>query len=84
MNEREELRRQQRKEALEELQRHWLVLRRLKKLLLEEESYEPAALEESANTIIGELVYHGRRMAARLNLLVCIRNGRIVYGKEQE
>jgi hypothetical protein len=67
----------QRKEALEELGKTTATLARLRKLLREQETYEPAAFEESANTLMGELSYTGRRFAARLSILVALRCGRV-------
>jgi cell division protein FtsB len=68
---------QQQKEALEELARTTVTLARLRKLLREQHGYEPAALEESAKDLMGELSYAGRRFAARLSVLVALRCGRV-------
>jgi hypothetical protein len=67
----------QRKEALEELGKHMATLTRLRKLLREQDTYEPAAFEESANTLMGELSYTARRFAARTSILVALRCGRV-------
>ena len=67
----------QQKEALDELRKLWLVLFRLKRLLREQATYEGPALEESANSILGELAYHFRRVAVRTSILVALRNGRV-------
>lgn len=67
----------QRKEALEELGKTAATMARLRKLLREQETYEPAAFEESANTLMGELSYSGRRFAARISILVALRCGRV-------
>jgi hypothetical protein len=73
----------QQKEALDELRKLWLVLIRLKRLLREEATYSGPALEESANSILGEVSHHLRRVAARTSILVALRNGR-VYGIKPE
>jgi hypothetical protein len=67
----------QRKEALEEFGKTTATLARLRKLLREQETYEPAAFEESANTLMGELSYTFRRVAARVAILVALRCGRV-------
>ena len=68
---------QQQREALEELAKTTGTLARLRKLLREQQGYEPAALEESARDLMGELSYAGRRFAARLSVLVALRCGRV-------
>ena len=68
---------QQQTEALEELAKTTVTLARLRKLLREQHSYEPAALEESARELMGEFIYAGRRFAARLSVLVALRCGRV-------
>jgi len=77
MSEREELIKQQRKEALEELHKHRLVLGRLKKLIQDHHTYETEAFSQSLETIVGELSYHARRMVARANMILVIRQGRL-------
>jgi hypothetical protein len=62
VTDRQEIQRQQ-KEA-EELGKTPVTLARLRKLLREQGTYEAAAFEESANTLMGELSYTGRRFAA--------------------
>ena len=73
----------QQKEGLDELRKLRLVVVRLKRLLQEHETYAPAALEESADTIMGELSYHARRVSGALRVLVSIRNRRL-HGIGQE
>ena len=77
MNDANELIVQQQKEALEELARTMVTLARLRKLLREQHGYDPAALEECAKGLMGELSYTGRRFAARLSVLVALRCGRV-------
>ena len=69
---------QQRKEALEELGRTMATLVRIRKLLLEQDTYEAAAFEESAHTLLNQLSYTGRRFVARLAILVALRCGRVM------
>jgi hypothetical protein len=68
---------QQQREALEELAKTTVTLARLRKLLREQQSFEPAALEESVRDLMGELGYTGSRFAARLSALVALRCGRV-------
>jgi len=68
---------QQRKEALEELGKTTATLARLQKLLREQETYEPAAFEQSANTLMEALSYTGRRFTAQVAILVALRCGRV-------
>jgi hypothetical protein len=68
---------QQQREALEELGRTIVSLARLRKLIREQNSYEPAALEESATALIQELGYTAPRFTARLSILVALRCGRV-------
>jgi hypothetical protein len=67
----------QRKECLDHIATTESVLKRLKKLLREQASYEPEAFEESVNTLMGELIYHSRRFAARVSIVVALRCGRV-------
>jgi hypothetical protein len=68
---------EQKKEALEELARTTVTLARIRKLLLEQESYEPAAFEHSARMLTGELAFTGRRFVSRVAVLVALRIGRV-------
>ena len=77
MSERDDLIKQQRKEALEELQRHGRTLFRLKRLIRDQNTYEPEALGMSLEAILNELSYTCRRMLARCNMIVVIRQGRL-------
>lgn len=67
----------QRKEALEELGKTTAILARLRVLLREQDTYEPAAFEESVNELMGELSYTARRFTARTAILVALRCGRV-------
>lgn len=75
--------RPQRRLALEAMQAHWLVLGRLKSVLLEEDSYTPEALEESLTQIVVELSFSGTRILEANNALVAARKG-IFYESEPE
>jgi hypothetical protein len=68
---------QQQKEALEELAKTTVTLARLRKLVREQGSYEPAAFEESVKDLFEKLVYTNRAFAARLSVLVALRCGRV-------
>jgi len=68
---------QQQREALEELAKTTVTLARLRKLLREQQSFEPAALEESVRDLMGAFGYSGSRFAARLSVLVALRCGRV-------
>jgi hypothetical protein len=67
----------QRREALEELGKTTATLARLRKLLREQDSYEAAAFEQSADSLMKELSYTGRRFTARVAVLVSLRCGRV-------
>jgi hypothetical protein len=73
-----EILRQQQRECLEHITSTEATLRRLKKLVREQATYEPEAFEESANALLGELAYHGRRFAARMSIVVALRCGRVM------
>ena len=75
--------RPQRRLALEAMQAHWLVLGRLKTVLLEQDSYAVEALEESLTRIEVELCFSGTRLLEATNTLVCARRG-IFYGPESK
>lgn len=77
MSERDNLIEQQRKEALLELKRHWRTLFRLRTLIRDHRTYEPEALGVSLEAILNELSYTCRRMLARCNMIVVLRQGRI-------
>jgi hypothetical protein len=67
----------QQNECLDHIASTEATLKRLKKLLREQASYEPAAFEESVNTLMGELIYHSRRFAARISIVAALRCGRV-------
>jgi len=75
--------RRQRKEALEALGNVTAVLARCRKLLKEQDTYIPAAFEESANTLMRELNHAERRFFGRMSILVAMRCGR-VGGQQSE
>lgn len=77
MNSAKELIMQQQKEALEELAKTTVALVRLRKLIREQDSYEPAAFEESAKALMGTLGERGRRFVAHLSILIALRCGRV-------
>ncbi len=77
MNTAKELIVQQKAEALHELARTTVALARLRRLIREQESYEPAAFEESAKALMGTLGERGRRFAAHVSILVALRCGRV-------
>lgn len=77
MNNAKELIIQQQKEALEELGRTTVTLARLRKLIREQNTYEPTALEQSVTSLMGELSYTAPRFTARLSILVALRCGRV-------
>lgn len=68
---------QQKAEALEDLARTTVVLARLRKLIREQDSYEPAAFEESAKSLMEALGDRGRRFAAHVSILVALRCERV-------
>jgi hypothetical protein len=67
----------QQKEALEELSKTAVALARLRKLIREQNSYEPAAFEESLKVLMGTLSDRSRRFATHLSILVALRCGRV-------
>lgn len=77
MNSAKELIAQQQREALEELAKTTVTLARLRRLLREQQSFEPAAFEESARDLMGKLSYTGSRFAARISVPVALRCGRV-------
>jgi hypothetical protein len=68
---------QQQKQALEELGKTTVTLARLRKLVREQSSYEPAAFEESVKVLMEKLGYTGRRFSANIAVLVALRCGRV-------
>lgn len=66
----------QRKEALEALGTSSVLLARLRKLLREQDTYAPAAFEESANALMWDLGSARRKLMARMSGLVALRCGR--------
>jgi hypothetical protein len=77
MNNAKELVIQQQKQALEELGKTTVTLARLRKLVREQGSYEPAAFEESVKVLMEKLGYTGRRFSANIAVLVALRCGRV-------
>ncbi len=77
MNNAKELVIQQQKQALEELGKTTVTLARLRKLVREQDSYEPAAFEESVKVLMEKLGYTGRRFSANIAVLVALRCGRV-------
>ena len=75
--------RRQRKEALAALSKTTVVMARFRKLLKEQDTYIPAAFEESANTLMRELNHAERRFFGRMSILVAMRCGR-VEGQQSE
>jgi hypothetical protein len=59
MHDAKELIIQQQKEVLEELGKTTVTLARLRKLIREQHSYEPAAFEESVKVLMGKLSHTG-------------------------
>jgi len=68
---------QQQRESLEELGRTMITLARLRKLIQEQQSYEPAALQESVKILMAKLSDRGRRFLAHVSILVELRCGRV-------
>lgn len=77
MNNAKELIVQQKAEALQELARTTVALARLRKLIREQDSYEPAAFEESVKVLMATLGDRGRRFGAHVSILVALRCGRV-------
>jgi hypothetical protein len=67
----------QREEALAALRKTATIVVRLRKLIREQDTYTPEALEQSVDDLMGEFFYRGRRLSARLSVLVSLRCGRL-------
>lgn len=67
----------QRRRALEELANTASVLARLRTLLRDQDSYEPAALEQSANALLKELRCSSGNFAAQMSIFIALRCGRV-------
>jgi hypothetical protein len=67
----------QREEALEALRKTATTVVRLRKLLREQDTYTPEALEQSVDDLMNEFFYTGRRLSARISVLVSLRCGRL-------
>jgi hypothetical protein len=63
----------QREEALAALRRTAATVVRLRKLLREQDTYTPEALEQSVDDLMNEFFYTGRRLSARISVLVSLR-----------
>ena len=63
----------QRGEALAALRKTAKTVVRLRKLLREQDTYAPEAFEQSVDDLISEFFYTGRRLSARLSVLVSLR-----------
>jgi hypothetical protein len=66
----------QQKEAHDALNVSRAILARVRKLMREQESYAPAAFEESVNGLMWELGCARRQLMARMSALVALRYGR--------
>ena len=77
MNNPKELIIQEQKQALEELTRTAVALARLRKLVREQGTYEPAAFEESLKVLMGKVSDTGRKFSAHVSILLALRNGRV-------
>jgi hypothetical protein len=69
-----EIERQQ-KEAVEALNVSRTILARVRRLLREQESYSPAAYEESVNCLMSELGCARRQLTTRMSALVALHYG---------
>jgi hypothetical protein len=63
----------QREEALAALRKTAAIVVRLRKLLREHDTYTPEALEQSVDDLMNEFFYTGRRLSARISVLVSLR-----------
>lgn len=62
-----------RDEALAALRKTATIVVRLRKLLREQDTYTPEALEQSADDLMKEFSYAGRKLSARMSVLVSLR-----------
>jgi hypothetical protein len=67
----------QREEALAALRKTAATVVRLRKLLREQDTYTPEALEKSVDDLMSEFFYAGRRLSACLSVFVSLRSGRL-------
>jgi hypothetical protein len=67
----------QREEVLATLRKTAATVVRLRKLLREQDTYTPEALEQSVDDLMNEFFYTGRRLSARISVRVSLRCGRL-------